>query len=302
MLTALFRIIKYGILGFWRNGWLSTATIAIMILALVVFECLIILNVLTKTALQSLQNKIDISVYFKIDSAEDEILKIKKSLEALGEVKRVEYISRDKALQIFRDRHRGEETINQALETLESNPLSASLRIQAYNSKDYSVIDAYLKNESFKPLIDKISYSQNSAVIERLNKIIETAKQSGMFLTAIFALVAILITFNTIRLAIYSNREEIGIMRLVGASNVFIRGPYAVEGIIYGVIAGVLSFALFAPIIYYIDPYIKIFIPEMEIWSYVAANSIKLIGYQIFFGIVLGLISSSIAIRKYLRI
>ncbi len=302
MLTALSRIIKYGILGFWRNGWLSTATIAIMILALVVFEGLIIFNVLTETALQSLQDKIDISVYFKIDSAEDEILKIKKSLEALGEVKRVEYISRDKALEIFRARHQGEETINQALETLETNPLSASLRIQAYNSKDYAVIDAYLKNESFKSLIDKISYSKNSTVIERLNKIIETVKQSGMFLTALFSFVAVLITFNTIRLAIYSNREEIGIMRLVGASNIFIRGPYAVEGVIYGVIAGVLSFALFAPVIYYIDPYVKIFIPEMEIWSYMASNSVKLIGYQIFFGVILGLISSSIAIRKYLRI
>ena len=302
MLTALSRIIKYGILGFWRNGWLSTATIAIMILALVVFEGLIIFNVLTGTALQSFQDKIDISVYFKIDSAEDEILKIKKSLEALGEVKRVEYISRDKALEIFRARHQGEETINQALETLETNPLSTSLRIQAYNSKDYAVIDAYLKNESFKPLIDKISYSKNSTVIERLNKIIETVKQSGMFLTALFSFVAVLITFNTIRLAIYSNREEIGIMRLVGASNIFIRGPYAVEGVIYGVIAGVLSFVLFAPVIYYINPYVKIFIPEMEIWSYIASNSVKLIGYQIFFGVILGLISSSIAIRKYLRI
>ncbi|MEK7657870.1 MAG: permease-like cell division protein FtsX [Patescibacteria group bacterium] len=302
MLTALSRIIKYGILGFWRNGWLSTATIAIMILALVVFEGLIIFNVLTETALQSLQDKIDISVYFKIDSAEDEILKIKKSLETLGEVKRVEYISRDKALEIFRARHQGEETINQALETLETNPLSTSLRIQAYNSKDYAVIDAYLKNESFKPLIDKISYSKNSTVIERLNKIIETVKQSGMFLTALFSFVAVLITFNTIRLAIYSNREEIGIMRLVGASNIFIRGPYAVEGVIYGVIAGVLSFVLFAPVIYYINPYVKIFIPEMEIWSYIASNSVKLIGYQIFFGVILGLISSSIAIRKYLRI
>lgn len=302
MLTALSRIIKYGILGFWRNGWLSTATIAIMILALIVFEGLIIFNVLTETALQSLQDKIDISVYFKINSSEDEILKIKKSLEALGEVKRVEYISRDKALEIFRARHQDEETINQALETLETNPLSASLRIQAYNSKDYAVIDAYLKNESFKPLIDKISYSKNSTVIERLNKIIETIKQSGMFLTALFSFVAVLITFNTIRLAIYSNREEIGIMRLVGASNIFIRGPYAVEGIIYGVIAGVLSFALSAPVIYYIDPYVKIFIPEMEIWSYIASNSLKLIGYQIFFGVILGLISSSIAIRKYLRI
>ena len=302
MFTTLSRIIKYGLLGFWRNGWLSTATIAVMILALMVFEGLIVFNVVTKTAMESLKEKIDISVYFKTDASEDEILNIKNSLSAMAEVKGVEYISRDKALEIFKARHEGDETIVAALGELKENPLAASLNIKAHNPQDYAVIDAYLKTESFKPLIDKISYAQNAVVIERLVKIIDTVKRLGLFLTVMFASIAVLITFNTIRLAIYSNREEISIMRLVGASNFFTRGPYLIEGIIYGLIAGVLSFGVFVPMIYFIAPYIKTFIPEMNLWAYLYFNSPILLGYQILFGVVLGVISSSIAIRKYLNI
>ena len=214
----------------------------------------------------------------------------------------MEYISRDKALEIFKTRHEEDETIVAALDELKENPLAASLNIKAYNPRDYAVIDAYLKTESFKPLIDKISYAQNAIVIERLVKIIDTVKRLGLFLTIMFASIAVLITFNTIRLAIYSNREEISIMRLVGASNFFTRGPYLIEGIIYGLIAGFLSFGVFVPVIYFIAPYIKTFIPEMNLWVYLYSNSLILIGYQILFGVILGVISSSIAIRKYLNI
>lgn len=302
MFTILSRIIKYGILGFKRGGWLSAATVAIMVLTLMVFEGLIFFNVLTKTAIESFQDKIDISVYFKTEAPEDEILKIKNSLESLVEVKKVEYISRDKALEIFQAKHEKDQTISEALGELKDNPLLASLNIKAYNSSDYAAINNYLSADSFKKSVSKISYAQNSLVIERLTKIISTVKKAGVFLTILFALVAVLITFNTIRLAIYSYREEIGIMRLVGASNSFIQGPYIFEGIIYGLIAGVLSFIIALPLIYYTAPYLKVLIPETSLWSYLLANSFTLLFYQIVFGVVLGAVSSIIAIRKYLKV
>ena len=271
-----------------------------------VFEGLVIFNVLTDTALSALKDKIDISVYFKEDAPEDEILSLRKSLESLAEVKKVDYISRDRALEIFKSQHADDpkisETISKALEELGENPLAASLNIKAYNPEDYVVIDSKLKNEASKDFIEKISYAQNEVVINRLNKIINTIRQSGLFLTVIFSVVSILITFNTIRLAIYSNREEIGIMRLVGGSNVFIRGPYVIEGLIYGLIAGVLSFLLVMPIVYFISPYLKIFIPEMNLWNYFTTNTFSLIGRQLMLGIGLGIISSYIAVRKYLKI
>jgi len=302
MLTTLFRIIKYGFLGFWRNGWLSTATLSIIVLALLVFEGLIISNVLTKTALTSLQEKIDISVYFKSNTSEDDILKIKKSLESLAEVKGVEYISRDRALEIFKERHKDDPTITQSLEELKENPLLASLNIKAHNPKEYVTIADYLEKADFKVWFEKVTYAQNAIVIERLGRIIDTAEKGGLILIIFLALIAVLITFNTIRLAIYSSREEIGIMRLVGASNSFIRGPYVVEGIIYGLVAGILSVIIAAPIVYFVSPYVKIFISEMNLWLYFTSNLIGILGYQLLFGVGLGVISSVIAIRKYLRV
>jgi len=302
MLITLFRIIKYGFLGFWRNGWLSTATLSVIILALLVFEGLMIFNILTKTALSSIQEKIDISIYLKRETPEDNILQIKKSLETLTEIKKIEYISSDKALEIFKERHRDDPAITQSLEELKENPLLASLNIKAYNPKEYAVIADYLEEANFKVWFEKVTYAQNALVIDRLSRIINTAEKSGLTLIVFLALVAVLITFNTIRLAIYSSREEIGIMRLVGASNHFIRGPYVVEGIIYGLLAAILSVIIALPIIYFISPYIEIFIPEMNLWNYFTGHIITILGYQLIFGVGLGIISSIIAVRKYLKI
>jgi len=302
LFTALSRIIKYGVQGFWRNGWLSTATLFIMLITLIASIGLITFNVLTETALGALQDKIDISVYFKNTVPEDDILNIKHSLESLTEVKKVEYISRDKALEIFKSRHENDPTISQAINELTDNPLNASLNIKANDPKQYAVIASYLDKDPIKSLAEKVSYAQNAVVIDRLNKIIDTGERAGLILTIILAAVAILVTFNTIRLAIYSNREEIGIMRLVGASNRYIRGPYVVEGIIYGLSAGLLSMLIALPAVYFISPYINVFVPEINLWQYFVSNFVKLLGYQFIFGIVLGIISSSIAIRKYLKI
>jgi cell division transport system permease protein len=302
MLTNLFRIIKYGFLGFWRNGWLSTATLSIILLALIVFEGLIIFNVLTRTALESIQDKIDIRVYFKMDTSEDNILQMKNSLESLAEVKNVEYISRDKALEIFSQRHADDPTIAQSLEELKENPLLASLNIKAYDPKEYATIADYLDKTDSKDWFEKVTYAQNAVVIERLNKIIDTAERGGFILMFFLALIAVLVTFNTIRLAIYSSREEIGIMRLVGASNPFVRGPYVVEGVIYGLLAGVLSVIITTPIFYFLSGYVKIFIAEMDLWLYFTSHLFVILAYQLLFGVGLGVISSVIAIRKYLKI
>lgn len=302
MFTTLVRIIKYGVQGFWRNGWLSTTTLFVMVLTLIAFISLMIFNVLTNTALTALQDKIDISVYFKTATSEDDILSAKTSLESLPEVKKIDYISRDKALEIFKSRHQNDPTITQALEELKNNPLNASLNIKARDPKEYVIIAGYLDKEPLKTLIEKVTYAQNAVIIERLDKIIKTGERAGLILTIILTLAAILVTFNTIRLAIYSNRDEIGIMRLVGASNRFTRGPYIVEGIIYGLSAGIISILAAMPAVYFVSPYINIFIPEINLWNYFISNVLKLFSYQIIFGIGLGIISSWIAVRRYLHI
>lgn len=302
MATTLFRIIKYGLQSFWRNGLLSVATIIVMVLALMVFEGLILFSVLTKTAIVSLEDKIDISVYFKTNAPEDEILRIKNSLASVREVKSVEYVSRDKALEIFQEKYKGDPTISQALTELEANPLLAALNVKANDPNDYQVIASYLENQTFKDLIEKVTFTQSRLAIERLTKIVDTVEKVGLALTIFLALTAALVTFNTIRLAIYSNREEIGIMRLVGASNAFINGPYIFEAIIFGIVAAVLSLVITAPFINLGSSYVQDFIPEMNLETYYYSNIFKLFAYQMLFGILLAIISGSVAIRKYLKI
>lgn len=302
MLINLLRIIKYGFLAFRRNGWLSTATLSIIVLALLVFEGLMIFNVLTKTAVNLLEDKIDISIYFKIDAPEDDILNIQKSLGTLTEVKSVDYVSRDRALEVFKEKHKDDAAISQSLEELNANPLLASLNIKANDPSEYATIADYLDKADFKTMFEKVTYAQNAVVINRLNKIIGVAEKGGFVLIVFLAFIAVLVTFNTIRLAIYSSRDEIGIMRLVGASNSFIRGPYVVEGIIYGFLAAVLSIGITAPIVYFISPYISVFIADMNLWKYFTSNIIGTLFYQSLFGIGLGAVSSVIAVRKYLKV
>ena len=300
-MVTLSRIIKFAWQGFLRNGWLSVSTIGIMILALLVFESLILFNVIAGGAIKSVQEKVDISVYFKSNVSEDSVLNIKRSLEGLSEVKAVEYVSREEALEEFKARHADDETIVQTLEELDENPLLASLNIKANELGEYDTIASYLEAPNLADSIEKVPYAQNKVVIARLDKLTNTTERGVVALTVFLTFLAVLVTFNTIRLAIFSNREQIEIMRLVGASNSFIRGPYIAEGVLYGLIAAVVSFAILVPVISFMSPHIAGFILEVNLGDYFANNWVNLILYQVLFGVTLGIVSSAIAIRKYLE-
>ena len=301
MFTVISRIVQYGLKNFWRTGWPSAATIAIMILALLGFVNLIFFNVITNQAVASIQDKIDISVYFKMNTPEDEILNIKQSLESLSEVKGVEYVSSNRALEILKSNHKDDQTILQAINELNANPLTASLNIKARRPDQYASIANYLSAPNLSRYVDNVSYTKNQVVIDRLTAIINNVNRGGLIFTIILAIIAGLVVFNTVRLAIYSNRDEIGIMRAVGASNGFVRGPYVVEGIIAGVLAGVGSLIVAAPLAYFVSPYLNVFIPGLNIFRYFYSNLLVLLGYQLLFGIGIGSLSSFVAVRRYLR-
>jgi len=301
MFTIISRIFHFGFDNFRRNGWLSTATVAIMTLALLVFGGLIIFGVITSRAAASIQDKMDISVYFNTNTSEDEILSIRQSLQKLPEVANVDYISRDQALDIFKANHANDPTITQAINELNTNPLEASLNIKAKNPSQYAAIASYLGSSDLSQYIDSVSYAQNQDVIDRLAKIVEDVEGGAIIVIVFLALIAGLVVFNTIRLAIYSNRDEIGVMRVVGASNSLVRGPYMVDGMICGAIAAIASVIIAAPITYFISPYLNVFIPGLDIFRYFYAHLIQLFLYEFCFGVVIGGLSSFIAVRKYLK-
>ena len=301
MFTIIARIIQFGSKGFRRNGWLSTATVAITILALMVFVGLILFRVVTQQAVLSIQDKIDISVYFKNSTSEDQILNIKQSLENLSEVKDVHYVSSDRALELFKTTHKSDQIISQAINELNTNPFQASLSIKAKQPRQYAAIAQYLTAPNLSGYIADVSYAKNQVVIDRLARVIDNVNKAGFTLTLILSLIAGLVVFNTIRLAIYSNREEIGVMRVVGASNALVRGPYMVEGVISGAIAAVASLIIIAPAIYLASPYLGVFIPGLNIFQYFTTNIMTLLGYQLVFGVGIGALSSFIAVRRYLH-
>ena len=301
MFTILSRIIHFGFKNFRRNGWLSTATVAIMVLALIVFLGVILFGVVTSRAASSIQDKIDISVFFNTNVGEDQILNIQQSLQGLPEVANVTYVSRDQALQNFKAAHASDQAVSQALSELNANPLEASLEIKAKNPSQYQAIADYLSASAVAQYVDTQSYTNNQDIINRLAKIVSYVEGGGLGVVILLALIAGLVVFNTIQLAIYSNREEIGVMRVVGASNALVRGPFVIEGMLCGGIAAVITLILVAPVLYFLAPYLNVFIPGLELFKYFYTHIFLLFIYELAFGVGIGGLSSFVAVRKYLR-
>jgi cell division transport system permease protein len=263
---------------------------------------LLLFDEITTKAVSSIQEKIDIAVYFTRGSGEDDMLALKRSLEKLPEVKNVEYVSSAEALEQFKVKHADDATINQALAELNQNPLLASINIRAHDPNQYGAIASYLTKNSSTGLIDKVTYSQNKDAIDKLNKLVDTLNRFGLLTTIFLAFAASMVAFNTIRLAIYSNREEIGIMRLVGGSNTFIKGPYLVTGAMYGFFGSLVTLLLIAPVVHTADPYIAKLVPEVHFEVYFYAHIFSQFVYLLIFGAALGIISSWIATRRYLKV
>lgn len=301
MFTTFKRLLKSGFLSFFRNGWLSTATIIVMSLMLFVMGSLIFVSAFAATALRIFESKIDVTVYFVSDAQEDQIIAIRKEIESMPHVSEVAYISKDQALNDFRERHKENAFIGSALEEIGANPLEASLNIKSNDPAHYAAISDFLLKKNY-PIVDKINYFENKDVIERLNSIIGTVRGAGAIIAFVLAFVAILVTFNTIRLAIYTVREEIGIMRLVGATQWFIRGPFLVSGILYGLSAASVVTLFFFPLTWVITPKVMLIMPGFDPFHYFLNNFFEFIIIMIGSSVVLGVLSSAIAIRKYLRI
>lgn len=302
LLTNLNRIVKYGFKNFWRNGWLNVATVSVIILALFMMSILVMINQLTDKILADIQEKMDISVYFKPEVVEFDIQRIKSELENLSQVKFVEYVSKEKAWEEFQSEHKENPTISESIAEIETNPLYATLNIKAHQPEDYPGVVNFLEQDNYRVLTSKINYKENKEQINKLSDISRTVRQAGIFLTLIFCLIAIIITFNAIRLTMHSHHREIEIMRLVGANNWYIRWPFIIEGMLFGIVGGIICFLLFYFGIILASPKISNVVSEINMIEFFKSNALKIIVLQISAGIFLGIISSLIAIRKYLKI
>lgn len=298
--VTLKRVFRSGYLSFRRNGWLSTATVMVMVMVLFVMGSILVLGAFAGTVLEALESKIDISVYFVADAADQDIIAVQKEIESLADVESAAYVSRDEALERFRETHKANALITDALSELGENPLQASLNIKARNPSNYSGISEFLLNKNYAA-VDKINYFENQKVIDRLGMIVGTVRGTGLLLVLFLTFIAVLVAFNTIRLAIYTMREEIGIMRLVGATKWFVRGPFLVSGVLYGLSAGIATAIIFFPLTWLLAPKLSALVPQFDLFAYFLANFWQFLTVMIVAGIALGAISSFIAVRRYLE-
>ncbi len=302
MFISLSRIAKYGWLNFWRNFWLSGATVSVMVLMLFVITLVLGVNVATEHIASILQDKVDISVYFETTANEQDITALREELERFSEVKSVEYTSREEALKRFKERHKDDPLILQAIREVGDNPLQATLNVKAFQASQYQAITTFLEDTRFEPLIDKVNYRENQSLINRLFAISAAIKRVGFGVTMLLGLIAVLVTFNAIRMAIYSQREEILIMRLVGASNWFIRSPFLIQGGLVGGFSAAITLTLTLIFLILFSYKISLAIPGLDLIAYMKTNWFLILLFEFLVGIGLGIISSFIAVRKYLRI
>lgn len=302
MFTSLKRIIHSGWLNFSRNSGLSAATVFILVMIISLLTSLFLLRETTQYLVLTLQEKMDISVYFKPESPEEDILEVKEAVEKLPEVKAVEYVSRKEALEKFTQRHKDNPVIMESLEELGTNPLYASLNIKAWQAAQYAGVVNFLNETFAQNLIVKIDYYQKKPVIEKIFSLTSSINKTGIIFSIILALFAIVIAFNTVRLAIYHSKEEIEIMRLVGASNWFIRGPFMIQGVIAGTLAALITALIFTAAIFFLSSKIEIIAPGLSLSGYFFGNFFAFFLIQLTAGVGLGVFSSLIAIRRYLKV
>jgi len=301
------RILRYGLVGFFRNGFVSLAAVLILTITLFVIASLMIAGAALSTTLEQLTEKVDVNVYFITDAPEEEVLTMKASLETLPEVASVEYVSREEAIERFRERHKNDQLTLQALDELEDNPLGASLAIRAKETNQYENIAAYLETlqqssiDGAGSIIDKVNFFQNKTVIDRLTDIIDTSRNLGIAIAVFLGLASVLIAFNTIRLAIYTSRDEIGVMKLVGAGHWYVRGPFVISGVLYGLISAIIVLIILYPISLWMGPASERFFGTFNTFSYYTESFAFIFLVVVAVGILIGALSSYLAVRRYLK-
>lgn len=307
MFVTLKRIIKSGFKTFLRNGLLSASSVIVMTITMVTILSVFFSIVLIKASVSQIENKVDVNIYFKPQAPVDQVLEFKKLVEATPEVdnSKTNFISKETVLERFKEKHKENDIILEGLGIVDDNPLGAVMNIKAKDINSYSDIANFIEaedvREKYSGIINNLNYNENKKAIEKLNVLIEYTYKIGGIVSLVLVLISIAVTFNTMRLIIYTFKEEISIMRLVGASKFFARGPFVIEGILYGIISAIFSLFITWTAVYYVSPSLnQVFVLNLN--QFVSANILEIAGGLISGGIILGFISTYLSVSKYLKI
>ncbi|MFA5133827.1 MAG: permease-like cell division protein FtsX [Patescibacteria group bacterium] len=303
MLINLKKILHFGVQNFARNFWLAILTISILILLLLSINALVVINFLTDEASRQMKSKVDISIYLKPDVSNEEAQSLRNYLADLPTVASVTYTEPDQVLKSFKENHAADDNILSSLKYLEDNPFGGLLVVQTVKVDDYKTVLSQINTPVYKKIIENKDFNDHEKLVNAVNRVTGFVKQFIIIVSIFFAFIALVIIFNTIKIAIYTHREEIGIMRLVGASGWFIRAPFIVEAVFYSLLAVAISFILVFPMVGLIQPKVFDFFNSQggDIIKYYRMNFFGLFGIQLAIVASLSAASAALAIGRYLK-
>jgi len=315
-MISLWRILIYGTQGFRRNIWLSAIAIITMTLTILTITIFALGNIVATRKYQEFNTKIDYNIFIKDEASQADVDLLRTQSQARPEVASLQYLDKDQVRKRFNEVFQNEQSL-QGIFTADNNPLPREIDIRFKNPNQIDSFDKFVRQDKFGQVVEDTSYRNNKSLITNYVRLTNFFKVFGLSFTGFFVLIAILVILNTIRLAIFSRREEVEVMRLVGGTTSYIRGPFLIEGMLFGVL-GALIATIFA----------WIFLRQLQVVLATSFNdnttnfisdlfgaafkSITTVGgfnnlfaqlfvLQVGVGLFLGILCSYIAVHRYLR-
>jgi cell division transport system permease protein len=303
MLNNLNRILHFALTDFLRNKGISIASVFILTVTIMLATSLLFFVGVSNYLILQIQDKIDVTAYFKEETEETNILIVRDEIIKSQVVKNIQYVSRESALENFKNKYKGNEVFEKALLEVGGNPFLPSLNIKTNGDpQEYQEVSNILSQEKFVDLIEKVDFSEKKDIINTVFSIRTAVIRTGLVIGAILILIALLVVFNTIKLTVDSFKDEISTMRIVGATNWFIRGPFIIQGAIYGFIAFVICFVISILSFHLLSDKISLMLLGFNSFDYFVSNIWLFILVQVAFGLGVGVISSFIAVRRHLKV
>jgi len=304
--TTFGRIIKAGMVNFVRNAWLAIAAMAIMIITLIIILFSVIVNATFSHTVNQITDKINISIYLKDTVTQDQAEKFVSDLRALPSSEKVTYLTKTDALRAYMRQNAGNESLLKAINETD-NPLPATIQVKPHDLNQLDQIRRFIDSPANKALqSDPASDNGDRRVaINNITHATNLMRRAGIAAVIVFATISVLIIFNTIQMAIFNRRDELQIMRLLGASTWYIRGPFVVEAIIYGILSAIISTLLMRALFVTASNSLQAtslgLLDIAYSQEFFLAHFWKLLGIQLALGIMIGAASSVIATRRYLK-
>jgi len=277
-------------------------TVFVLVLMLLSVNTLLFIRLVTNEATTSIRDQIDVSIYLSPDATADEVDEVYTYIGSLPEVTQATFFSQEEVLQNFRTLYKDNENILSSLDELSDNPLGATIVIKTKNPADYSKVIDDLSVPEYETIVESKTFTDTQGAIQKIDVITTNVEHFSFALTAFFAIIAFLIIFNTIRVAIYTQRIEISIKKLVGATNWFVRGPYVVTSVFFSIISVGIAIILVYASTGFLDPYLGVVLGDSQfLTNYYFSHILSLAGIQFAIVFFLTLVSSMLAMRRYLK-